>query len=574
MIGGAGETSVMKKTLEPHTKGSQGVRIPCYSDREDLIYTKRANRYITRQNNRFMKLVKDQNIKAAFRVYKFLVTKSISFRVAYFNKVCKGWYYNYGELKTKVLMKQLNKLINTWDGNLNSRREYVLKADGKRYRPLGIPSLNFRIITSMWANFLQKVLMPNISESQHGFLPGRSISTAIKEVYKNSKKWEVMYEFDLDSCFNRIELEAVEVVLRERGIPLELINYIQWINKTPPKITRNEIMEEYDKELYPITQQFSNGWNAGIIRKRGMPQGLPWSPIIAITVIDHFLGRNKEDVKVTLFADDGIMFSDSSEKIMKVIKWFKLDLAGIIFSKKNKPDGNPSCRFIDEEEIKFLNTVINTRTGIVRSEKGYCHVDDNLDKMNKILWNGYFPEAKKDWTWKVDSNSFMVKHLLTYDLLEWIRSWLGYMRDWMDYLLGKKQQRSWRLHGLFMPYEYGKMSSHCCEMLLRVLKSKSKGRTLLPRVSRDFSIENLYSYEEVQHNAGILEFFRRVPTNWLYSPDEIDRHREMTGTYRVKTRIIGNESVRTLQWGISQQTIRMGINREKMIRKYWKLTDL
>jgi len=74
---------------------------------------------------------------------------------------------------------------------------------------------------------LQKIMNPIIDNSQHGFRPNRSIATAIKEVAENYKTYEYKYEFDLDSCFNRIELEAVDTVLEKYELPKEFINYVR-----------------------------------------------------------------------------------------------------------------------------------------------------------------------------------------------------------------------------------------------------------------------------------------------------------------------------------------------------------
>jgi len=38
----------------------------------------------------------------------------------------------------------------------------------------------------MWAYFLQMYLNPMIHENQHGFRPGKSVATAIKQVYEEA----------------------------------------------------------------------------------------------------------------------------------------------------------------------------------------------------------------------------------------------------------------------------------------------------------------------------------------------------------------------------------------------------
>jgi len=94
-------------------------------------------------------------------------------------------------------------------------------------RPLGIPSLHFRILTSMWALFLQAVIDPTLGLSHHGFRPGKSVVSAVKDVARNWMENEVRYEFDLVACFNKLEIRAVDQALKALKIPTELINYIR-----------------------------------------------------------------------------------------------------------------------------------------------------------------------------------------------------------------------------------------------------------------------------------------------------------------------------------------------------------
>jgi hypothetical protein len=87
----------------------------------------------------------------------------------------------------------------------------------------------------------------------------------------------------------------------------------------------------------------------------------------------------------------------------------------------------------------------------------------------------------------------MIKYLLTYDMKTYLKSWMGYLKDYFLYLIGKKARRSYRLFGLLTPYEYGKMSSHSCNCLLKDVKQilrKSK-------VKNTSTFESIYRYEDV-----------------------------------------------------------------------------
>jgi len=50
-----------------------------------------------------------------------------------------------------------------------------------------------------------------VPKFQHGFMPGRSIGTAGKELVRAIRRDPdgEAYEFDLNSCFNRVDVEAL-----------------------------------------------------------------------------------------------------------------------------------------------------------------------------------------------------------------------------------------------------------------------------------------------------------------------------------------------------------------------------
>lgn len=86
------------------------------------------------------------------------------------------------------------------------------------------------------------------------------------------------YEFDLESCFNRIEIEAVDLLIKEKlGLPESFANYVRLINSMPPRNKVDDI-EVNDPEVFRRVVSDSDvlrGTKGGMYSKRGLPQGLP-----------------------------------------------------------------------------------------------------------------------------------------------------------------------------------------------------------------------------------------------------------------------------------------------------------
>jgi hypothetical protein len=86
-----------------------------------------------------------------------------------------------------------------------------------------------------------------------------------------------------------------------------------------------------------------------------------------------------------MFADDGIMFSDSKESIEKVIRDYLLPNCGIIFSNKTKKNGKPASSFILESQIDFLGATLDMEKEIIYSEHGKTSIHSELNTISKII---------------------------------------------------------------------------------------------------------------------------------------------------------------------------------------------
>jgi retron-type reverse transcriptase len=137
-----------------------------------------------------------------------------------------------------------------------------------------------------------------------------------------------------------ISLYSVDKYLKELGLPEEFVNYIFRINSSFP-LTRIERMDPEDKEVIKLTR-FADD-STITVEKSGMPQGLPWSPILSILVLDRVF--KKLDLNPIMFADDGLIITDKVDKtIVERLKCSMCIETGILLSDKKKKDGKESCK--------------------------------------------------------------------------------------------------------------------------------------------------------------------------------------------------------------------------------------
>lgn len=166
------------------------------------------------------------------RLYRYLLREDIyyaAYQKLYANKgaATKGidddTADGFGDKYVKTLIAELK------DGTYRPkpvRRHYIEKASGK-LRPLGIPSFRDKLLQEAIRLILEAIYEPTFSDYSHGFRPGRSCHTCIKQlkVEFTGAKWFI--EGDIKGCFDNIDHAVLIEVLQRKIKDSKLVNLIR-----------------------------------------------------------------------------------------------------------------------------------------------------------------------------------------------------------------------------------------------------------------------------------------------------------------------------------------------------------
>jgi len=184
------------------------------------------------------------------------------------------------------------------------RRVFIPKPGSNEQRPLGIPTVQDRVIQAAVRHVVEPIFEKEFAERSYGFRPGKGCKDALRRVDELLKQgYHYVVDADLKSYFDTIPHDKLMSRLRERIADGRVLKLIESFLKAG-------IMEG-DEEMKP---------------EAGAPQGAVLSPLLSniyLNPLDHQMaGQGYEMVR---YADDFVILCKSLEEaeqaLAKVRQW-------------------------------------------------------------------------------------------------------------------------------------------------------------------------------------------------------------------------------------------------------------
>ena len=293
------------------------------------------------------------------------------------------------------------------------RREYILKADGKSKRPMGIPTIRDRVAQTAAALVLGPIFEADLMPEQYAYRPGRGALDAVQHVEKLIRRGhQEVVDADLSGFFDTIPHTDLMRSVARRTCDSSLLHLVKmWLE-----------MPVVEPDRGPGTGQTSTRHRETGI---GTPQGSPISPLLSNLYMRRFIRgwqtlgyQAKYGAQIVNYADDFVICcrshaAEAMAGMRRMMTRLKLtvneakthlrklpdetfDFLGYTFGRRYSPQSGQSYLGAGVSKKK-VQKVIRTLHDLTTARTCSREAKDQVGMLNRVLngWANYFRYGTK-----------------------------------------------------------------------------------------------------------------------------------------------------------------------------------
>lgn len=357
----------------------------------------KSNLYLNRQYCRLEKYLKTGETEKYFKLAELLEKRSKLFALVIMVRRTHQRWTEMGLARVISILKTRSLILTKEKVSARYKRVFLkeTKPDGsfKKWRPLGVPELEWRMVSATKEFFLVNFLAPKWYHNQFAGLPGKGPADAWIEILRwvsgaDRPKAQRIVGYDLAKFFDTVQVNYVYDALQNAGVPTKYNEWFIRFNKSPAKILPQDAQKERERITKTHLESPRSWW-----KFKGLPQGMNTSPILACWALQATMlyGSMNKDSTIVQYVDDGLIINGPNgarEELPSLMRWTERALysghSGLAFNEEKTEVIMVEEKFL--KPLKFLGCMYDGKTFKAATRRsGVYEVKNASEKIEQII---------------------------------------------------------------------------------------------------------------------------------------------------------------------------------------------